>query len=54
MRQARSRNDFVGGIGLKVQRSNVQADLARNGPDLQSIHGSRKSVIVESVLDPPS
>jgi len=53
VRHARCRDNFVGGIGLEVQCPKVQADLARNGPDLQSIHRSRKSIIVEAVLDAP-
>lgn len=53
MCQTRGRNDFVRGIRLEIQRSEIQADLARNGPDLYPVHSSRKSVIVEAVLDPP-
>jgi len=53
MRDARCRDNFVGGIGLEVQRSKVQADLPRNGPDLYAVHGSRKRLILEAVLDAP-
>ena len=52
MRQTRCRNDFVGGIGLEVQRAEIQADLARNGPDMHLVHRSGESFIVESVGEP--
>lgn len=37
------------GIGMKVHRPKVQADLARNGPDLYLVQCGRESFIVESV-----
>ena len=52
MRQARCRDNFVCGIRLEVQRPQVQADLTRDGPDLQSIHCSRKSIMAETVCNP--
>ena len=42
MREARCNDDFVGGIGFEVQRPKIQADLARNRPDLQFIHGTSR------------
>lgn len=53
MRQTRCGDNFVGGIGREVQRSKVQEDLARNGPNLYSVYRGRKSGMVQAVLDAP-
>lgn len=37
MRQTRGRDDFIRGIGLKIQRTEIQAHLARNGPDMHLV-----------------
>ena len=49
MRQTRGRDDLVGRIGLEIQRAEIQAHLARNGPDMHLIHRSGERFIVESV-----
>jgi len=53
VRQTCCSNDFARWIGLEVQRSKLQADLARDGPDLYPVYCSRKSIMVEAVLNPP-
>ncbi len=54
MRQTCGRDNFVSGIGLKVQRAEIQANLARNGPDMHPLHRRGESFIIESVPDRPS
>ena len=49
MRQTRCRDDFVGGIGLEVQRAEVQAHLARDRPDMHLVHCGGEGFMVEPV-----
>ena len=51
MRQTRRRDDFVNGIGLEVQRPEIQANLPRNRPNLHPVYRGDESFVIESVLD---
>jgi hypothetical protein len=52
MRQTCGRDNFIGGIGLKVQHAKIQAHLARNGPDMDLVHRGGEGLMVEAIGQP--
>src|SRR5581483_1217008 len=52
MRQTCGRDNFIGRIRLEVQRAEIQADLARNGPDMDLVHCGGESLMVEAIGQP--
>ena len=53
MGQARCGDKFVRGIGLEIQRSKVQTDLARDGPDMDPVQCGRECFMVQPVGQAP-